>query len=161
MNRKKQSTRNSSGFTLAELVITVTILGILAAVALPKFSDLTERTQTERNIGNIHVIREAFMQYYFKQHMKGNPHFPDPPGGVDNLMTEEWASLPIPSNLTEVVTPASLFSDGKVPLNSNQSPFSYYVTVSTNTNGVPLHTMTLGDPDPDSPTYDVEFSFSL
>lgn len=151
--------RHSRGFTLAELVVTVTIVGVLAAVAIPKFSDLTSRTQAERNIANIHVIREAFMQYYFKQHMKGNPHFPDPPGGNDNLMSDDWANLPIPSNLIE--TPASLFSDRKVPLNSNHFPFYYDVTVSIDTTGVPIPTMILKDVDPDSPTYDVEFSFSL
>lgn len=137
MNRE----RKSKGFTLAELVVTVAILGVLTAVAVPKFSNLTSRTQAERNIGNIHVIREAFMQYYFKQHMKGNPHFPDPPGGDDHLMSEGWASTPIPSNPIE--TPASLFSDGKVPVNSNGYAFYYDVSVSVDTLGVPIPTMIL------------------
>ena len=150
---------NSAGFTLAELVVTVSIMAVLAAVAIPQFSGLTNRTQAQRNISNIHVVREAFMKYYFRQHMRGNPHFPDPPRANNNLMSEAWANSPIPSNPIE--TPGSLFSEGKVPLNSNGFAFYYDVTVSIDTMGVPIPTMILKDVDPDSPTYGVEFSFSL
>jgi prepilin-type N-terminal cleavage/methylation domain-containing protein len=40
MNRK-----SNDGFTLIELIIVIAVLGILAAVALPKFADLTTEAQ--------------------------------------------------------------------------------------------------------------------
>ena len=38
--------RRQAGFTLIELVMVIVVLGILAAVAIPKFIDLTSNAQT-------------------------------------------------------------------------------------------------------------------
>ena len=40
---------NKSGFTLVELVIVVVLIGVLAAMAMPKFGSLTGQAQTNAN----------------------------------------------------------------------------------------------------------------
>lgn len=51
--------RNQSGFTLIELVIVIVILGILAAAALPRFSDLSTDARLASLNGLAGSIRSA------------------------------------------------------------------------------------------------------
>ena len=67
--------KNSAGFTLAELVVTITLVGILVMTAIPTFSKLIERTQFQINLSNMQIIKDSFLQYYYENHMIGNPIF--------------------------------------------------------------------------------------
>ncbi|MBN2407120.1 MAG: prepilin-type N-terminal cleavage/methylation domain-containing protein [Elusimicrobia bacterium] len=57
-------TRKEKGFTLIELMIVVAIIGILAAVAIPKFADLIDRAKEAKVKGNLSAIRSAVSIYY-------------------------------------------------------------------------------------------------
>lgn len=51
--------RQQSGFTLVELVLVIVILGILAAAALPRFSDLSTQARVAALSGLAGSIRSA------------------------------------------------------------------------------------------------------
>lgn len=56
--------RARSGFTLIELMIVVAIIGVLAAIALPKFADLVVKSKESAVKGSLGSVRSAVTIYY-------------------------------------------------------------------------------------------------
>ncbi|MFH2202177.1 MAG: prepilin-type N-terminal cleavage/methylation domain-containing protein [Elusimicrobiota bacterium] len=59
--------RKRTGFTLIELMIVVAIIGILAAIAIPKFADLIRKSNEGATKGNLGAIRSSLSIYYGDQ----------------------------------------------------------------------------------------------
>ena len=55
---------NKKGFTLIELMIVVAIIGILAAIAIPKFADLIKKSKEGATKGGLSAVRSAIQVYY-------------------------------------------------------------------------------------------------
>ena len=56
--------RKAKGFTLIELMIVVAIIGILAAIAVPKFADLIRKSNEGATKGNLGALRSALSIYF-------------------------------------------------------------------------------------------------
>ena len=56
--------RSVTGFTLIELMIVVSIIGILAAVALPAYQDYTLRAKIVEGITLVAEIKPKIVEYY-------------------------------------------------------------------------------------------------
>ena len=56
--------KKTQGFTLIELMIVVAIIGILSAIAIPKFADLIRKSNEGATKGNLGALRSAMSIYY-------------------------------------------------------------------------------------------------
>ncbi|HUN69271.1 MAG TPA: type IV pilin protein [Burkholderiales bacterium] len=55
---------NQAGFTLMELLITVTVIGILAAVAIPTYTDYTKRAKITEATSGLSELRLRAEKYF-------------------------------------------------------------------------------------------------
>jgi prepilin-type N-terminal cleavage/methylation domain-containing protein len=136
---------NSAGFTLAELVVTIVLVGIFAATAIPTFNNVMVSAQLQINLSNMETIKNAFVRYYYTSQM----NFPPVP--ENELLDSEYKDLVLPDGRT----PDNLFN-GKagLPYNSNGNPYSYYQENDTSSTGFVTQRITIKDMDTDSPSYE-------
>ena len=136
---------NSAGYTLAELVVTIVLLGTLTAMAVPTYNKVINKAQKQANLSDMETIKNTFMQYHYVTHMQGNPHFP--PQSENSLLDSTYREI----TLEDGRTPDQLFS-GNLPYNSNKNPYMYYWDNDTTESGYVTKRIVIKDTDADSPS---------
>lgn len=97
-----QQTTRRAGFTLIELLIVVVIIGILAAIAIPKFAQTKERAviaKMRADLRNLATSQEAYFNTYLTYYSGGIPSAAmayAPSGGVaislSSVSASGWAA---------------------------------------------------------------------
>ena len=136
---------NSAGYTLVELIVTIVLVGILVGSAIPTFNNVINKTQKQVNISNMETIKNTFMQYFYENHMTGNPHFPPEP--ENGLMDSTYREIQLQNGRT----PDHLFN-GDLPYNTNNNPYNYYWDDDTSEYGFITKRIIIKDIDSDSPS---------
>jgi len=101
--------QHKKGFTLVELLITVAVIGILAGIALPSYSDYVTRSKFAEATGNLADLRVKMEQYY-----ADNRRYHDAVLGAGNCG--------IPGNNTPTAADARYFTYGCVSTNPTLNP---------------------------------------
>ena len=86
-------TRAQKGFTLIEIMVVVTLIGILASLAIPAFKVVALRARGTAFINDARVFSEAFYRYAqengkFPRNQRNRDRFP--PGMEGYLSEETW-----------------------------------------------------------------------
>ena len=119
---------SKKGFTLIELMIVVAIIGILAAIAIPKFAELIRKSSEGASKGNLGALRSAMSIYY---------------GDMEGTYPANVAALTIGGKYLTVLPPAkapNYHADGSgvVLLTASANPSDaggwYYNDETTNAN---------------------------
>jgi general secretion pathway protein G len=122
MERPRSFKLTEQGFTLIELLIVIVILGILASIAIPNLSGITEKAREEALTFNVRTLQTEISVYKFKH--DNYPAAADTAAFINNYQAEFNA---LKSIVGEIGT-ANLATDYYYASNGSDYVFSVKLT---------------------------------
>ncbi len=137
--------KREKGFTLIELLIVMALLGVLVAVMLPKYQDLTPEAKLVASKQNLQTIRSAILIYAAKNQTTGG--MPDSLGDLRDYFNRKRIPVEKISNLNTAIEDAQVDDDNVTSTNAggwiyNPTTGTVVVNVTTITDFISSYTGT-------------------
>ena len=124
--------KNKKGFTLAELLIVVAIIGVLVAVSIPIFTSQLEKSREATDLANMRSAKAAAVAEWMSGDMSGSVEYVyDAASGRAYNRTEKSSV----AGYGKSSKPASSFSDETVTGTPNENGTANFVTVIISESG--------------------------
>lgn len=95
-----------TGFTLVEILIVVIILGILAAIVIPQFTNASQDARKNSLVSQLQTLRSQ-IELYKLQHLDANPPGLNTAGSV--AAATAWAEMTVKTDADHTINTAGLF----------------------------------------------------
>ena len=105
--------KKNKGFTLIELIVVLVLLGLIAAVAVPKYLDMTQKARENSLKSNLSSVRGAINLAYSQSVLENAPSPGSYPSTISGSMFETNVvpdDIMTPTNDVRIVT-GSVTSD--------------------------------------------------
>lgn len=83
------SSRRASGFTLIELVMVIVIIGILAAIAVPQFYNLSTEAHQATEKAIVGAVRAGVLTYFVSSSQGNRDHYPSDLDGLGDVTASD------------------------------------------------------------------------
>lgn len=123
MRTSKVFKRPQAGFTLIELIIVIVIIGILAAVAIPKLTGVSDQAHKASNKAILGMVRSAYSAAYAAN--KGTVTLASLLAVTDPVCTGSGTSISCPTSWTAATPPGTSLA---ITIATLDSPSSYSCT---------------------------------
>lgn len=124
-HRRSAEARSAAGFTLIEVMITVAIVAILAAVALPSYNDYLRRGKMPEAFSQLSDLRSKMEQYYQDYRSYG-----DATKCAKNMASGTWGDFASTANFTYECTTSSPFDTYTITAKGKGSLDGYWYTIN-------------------------------
>ena len=129
-------------FTLVELVIVIAIIGILAAIAIPRFIDIRNESYTAQRDGIVGSVRAGVLTVAAKNHAtQNNPTQTFPPdleqdwggSGTGGVLVADVTACSTAKACLQLVTPGGITAGNWVQTTSTKYTFTNPATSTAKT----------------------------